>query len=161
LRNIFGPVNLQGKRPNAAVPLRNSRGTIDKEDSNSQSVTNDEYDFLRPKSPSSTPKIQFDDLASAAVSKLVHAGLTFWEPEAKVKEEIDPPNIVESSETTNQDIALDNGDDAMGNGSQEHKDVMPQPSTELASAPDRASTDERAIEVLGQPAAHDNGCVLT
>ena len=78
-----------------------------------------------------------------------------------MKEEIDPPNIVESSETTNQDIALDNGDDAMGNGSQEHKDVMPQPSTELASAPDRASTDERAIEVLGQPAAHDNGCVLT
>jgi hypothetical protein len=80
-----------------------------------------------------------------------------------VKEEIDPPNIVESSETTNQDIALDNGDDAMGNGSQEHKDVMPQPSTELASAPD-ASTDERAIEILGQPethAAHDNGCVLT
>lgn len=83
LRNIFGPVNLEVKRQNAAVPLRSIRGAIDGEDSvtaTPPSVGYDEYDFLKPISPPSSKVPYFDDLPSEAVSQLIHAGLVFWGP---------------------------------------------------------------------------------
>jgi len=159
LRNIFGPVNLAVKRQNAAVPLRSVRGPMDREDFNPPITANDEYDFLRPKSPSSTPKTHFDDLASAAASKLIHAGLTFWGPKVEVKEENDPSGIVESFDSKSH------RDPAMDDSGHEHKDPQ-----ELSSALD-AVTDERPT-LIGQedndtsgPGEHaesenDAGCVL-
>jgi hypothetical protein len=84
LRNIFGPVNLEIKRQNAAVPLRSLRGAMESEDSltaTPPSVGYDEYDFLKPISSSSSKVPYFDDLPSEAVSQLIHAGLVFWGPE--------------------------------------------------------------------------------
>lgn len=79
LRNIFGPVNLEVKRQNAAVPLRSLRGTMDKEDSLT-TIGHDEYDFLKPMSSSSSKVPYFDDLPSEEVSQLIHTGLVFWPP---------------------------------------------------------------------------------
>jgi hypothetical protein len=103
LRNIFGPVTLEPKQQNAAVPLRSIRRMTDKEDSNLQIIASDEYDFLRPKSPSSTPKARFDDLPSVAVSRLVHGGLVFWGPKGDL-EDSDPPGIAEPHDTSHSNL---------------------------------------------------------
>ena len=55
------------------------------DDSSPQFIASDEYDFLRPKSPSSTPKVRLDDIPSTAVSRLVHDGLVFWGPKTNTK----------------------------------------------------------------------------
>ena len=137
LRNIFGPVSLEVKRQNAAVPLRRARGVTDGEDSVTQTIANDEYDFLRPKSPSSTPKARFNDIPSAAVSRLVHAGVVFWGPAAHVTQESDPTNIELVDSVGHVDRAIDEG-------GEEHEDLRPQGEdlTGLSSARE-TETDDR------------------
>jgi hypothetical protein len=123
------------------VPLRSARGVMDKEDSSSQFIASDEYDFLRPKSPSSTPKVRLDDIPSAAVSRLVHAGLVFWGPKTNSKES-DPMDI---------DQALNK----INHGDEEDKD--PQPKTEkvgLLSVSDGESEDRHGA--MGGAGPHSN-----
>lgn len=142
LRNIFGPVSLEVKRPNAAVPLRSVRGQIDREDSTSQTIiTNDEYDFLRPKSPSSTPKARFDDLPSATVSRLVHGGLVLWGPAVSVKEEPDPLEVVKP---------LNNSRLAMADGDYQASSALADERPGSLSAPD-AETDDRLTATDRRP----------
>jgi hypothetical protein len=94
LRNIFGPVNLEVKRQNAAVPLRSLRA-VDREDSATATppgIGHDEYDFLKPISSSSKVPY-FDDLPSEAVSQLIHTGLVFWAPETDDAKGAEIPGI--------------------------------------------------------------------
>jgi hypothetical protein len=146
LRNIFGPVSLEVKRPNAAVPLRSVRGQIDREDSTLQTIANDEYDFLRPKSPSSTPKVRFDDLPSAAVSRLVHGGLVLWGPEVDVKEEPDLLDVEPFNSPRHGDPAMADGDYQASSALVETLTERP----ESLSVPD-AETDDRLTAIDRRP----------
>jgi hypothetical protein len=118
---------------------------MDREDSNPQTIANDEYDFLRPKSPSSTPKARFDDIPSAAVSSLVHAGLVFWgpnPPKPLMKEESDP-----TVTTKPLDSAASHA--LTHDGSEEHEDPQPR-AEELAETPTSvpdAETDDRLAAI--------------
>lgn len=118
---------------------------MDKEDSSSQFIASDEYDFLRPKSPSSTPKIRLDDIPSAAVSGLVHAGLVFWGPNTNTRE----------SDLMDIDQALDKID----HGDEEDKD-QPEALAEnigLLSVSDGETEDRHdAIETEGGTGPHSN-----
>ena len=148
------------RRPNAAVPMRNLRSVMDKEDSNGQAIASDEYDFLRPKSPSSTPKAQFDDLASTAVSGMIHAGLTFWgpePPEEDIKVEISPPDVVESFDITRS------GDLAMDGGGQENKDPnsREEATAEPSSIPDPSAEHPTATQESGLSHVISDSGVLT
>jgi len=146
LRNIFGPVTLEPKQQNAAVPLRNVRRITDKDDPNQQTIANDEYEFLRPKSPSSIPKARFDDLPSMAVSRLVHGGLVFWGPNVDVKEEPDPPDTPEHLDASPGDPA-DIDDDKGYEYSSSQGEASTEP-LELSSAPDAEIDDRIVVEDL-------------
>lgn len=91
LRNIFAPFAAPPKRRNAAVPLRRTREPVDATESinpMAKRSRTDDYEFLRPKSPTGTTRSHhFDDLPCPEVSKLVHAGLTFWGPEVNESKE--------------------------------------------------------------------------
>jgi hypothetical protein len=146
------------KRQNAAVPLRSARGQIDREDATPQNIANDEYDFLRPKSPSSTPRIRLDDLPSAAVSKLVHGGLVFWEPEVDVKAESDPSDEPFDSPHHGDPAIVDDLDSS---AQAEALTELP----EFSSAPDAEADDRLAaidqqggLEVDAKSA--DDGCLV-
>jgi hypothetical protein len=136
------------KRPNAAVPLRSVRGQIEREDSTLQTIANDEYDFLRPNSPSSTSKIRFDDLPSAAVSRLVHDGLVFWGPKVDVKEEeLDVVDIVEPFDGSQY------GDAAMADGDYRASSALTETLTECpeSSPAADAGTDDRLMVIDQRP----------
>jgi hypothetical protein len=111
-----------------------------------QTIANDEYDFLRPKSPSSTPKVRFDDLPSAAVSRLVHGGLVLWGPEVDVKGEPDPLDVVEPfNSSRHSDPAMADGD---YQASKCATSLSERP--ESSSVPD-AETDDRLTAIDRRP----------
>ncbi|EGO02383.1 hypothetical protein SERLA73DRAFT_178296 [Serpula lacrymans var. lacrymans S7.3] len=88
LRNIFGPVELGMKKPNAAVPLRYySRPSGVPEDV--PQPMQDDYDFLIPLSSGVPKSLVLDDLPSAPISQMIQAGLVFFDT-AKITNKTGP-----------------------------------------------------------------------
>lgn len=83
-------MSLDARRHNAAIPLRN---TGESSRNGAVPLAPDDYDFLRSHLPA--PNLHLDDLPSAAISKLVDAGLTLWGPENDETQSIDMPCKIE------------------------------------------------------------------
>lgn len=113
------------ERQNAAVPLhspRRSRTVREYSKADFSRPRRDDYEFMRPKSPSwRAGTYHFDPLPNIEVSELVHAGLTFWGPQTEsVKSEWDFPEGISDVDnidlpaTENQTMPVLDGDDGHG-----------------------------------------------
>lgn len=85
-------MSVDARRHNAAIPLRNPGESV-RNGNGAVPLAPDDYGFLISHFPA--PNLHLDDLASAAVSKLVDAGLTLWGPENDETQSIDVPWKIE------------------------------------------------------------------
>lgn len=159
-RNIFAPITLTVKRQNAAVPLRSPRRPRTIRESSKANFSRpgrDDYEFMRPKSPSwRTGTYHFSSLPNTEVSQLVHAGLTFWGPQTEsVKIEWNSPEKIDGVDTSLRDDTMIEDDVLPVTGSQAMS-VLDDDDGRRSEGED--DIEEDGIETNEQD--KDRGCVL-
>ncbi|KAH7926773.1 hypothetical protein BV22DRAFT_1008222 [Leucogyrophana mollusca] len=134
LRNIFTPVELNLRRQNAPMRLRNARQLGEGDDSRSLWARPDEYDFLASLSSASSKMPALDELDSEVTSEMAGAGLVLFGPERALDSQ--------------EDIDISHVDSSLEEPTEERREETPGT---------RPVTSETSATVLGREGPRDMG----